>query len=47
VNVADYTKIASRYDDNGLRHDIPKDETIGRLYAERGASPMPSRPTAC
>lgn len=32
----DYSKIASRYDNNNLRLDIPKDDNIGRLYASRG-----------
>ena len=27
----DYSKIASRYDNNNLRLDIPKDDNIGRL----------------
>lgn len=27
----DYSKIASRYDNNKLRLDVPKDDNIGRL----------------
>jgi ubiquinone/menaquinone biosynthesis C-methylase UbiE len=32
----DYSRIAARYDDNPLRHDIPADEDLGKLIADRG-----------
>jgi ubiquinone/menaquinone biosynthesis C-methylase UbiE len=34
--ITDYSRIAARYDDSALRHDIPADEDLGRLLAERG-----------
>lgn len=33
MKATDYSKIASWYDKNKLRHDVPRDENIERLYA--------------
>jgi ubiquinone/menaquinone biosynthesis C-methylase UbiE len=32
MKITDYSKIAENYDKNSIRHDIPKDETIERLF---------------
>ena len=32
MKITDYSKVAGNYDKNKARHDIPKDETIERLY---------------
>lgn len=32
MKTTDYSKVAGNYDKNKVRHDIPKDETIGNLY---------------
>jgi ubiquinone/menaquinone biosynthesis C-methylase UbiE len=32
MRITDYSKIAENYDKNKVRHDIPKDDIIGKLY---------------